>query len=82
MSKDIYGIPNRHYGSEPDTERDEAVVTEWARHRIAHHGFCPACKARLFLDDDGELFQRWTEFHAETCTPLRERVADRMGDGR
>lgn len=72
MSKDIYGAVNRHYGSEPDTERDEEAVTEWAMHELDHHGKCPSCKWGDAVPD--AQWEAHRVDHAETCTPLRERV--------
>lgn len=74
MAKDIYGAVNRHYGSEPDTERDEEAVTEWAEDELHWDGFCRTCRAGLMPEASDAEFYAWVTAHAATCTPLRERV--------
>ena len=74
MSQDIYGAVNRHYGSEPNTERDESTITAWAVETLMSHGECPGCHTMDAQADTN--FDAWAERHAQTCERLRERVVN------
>jgi hypothetical protein len=67
------------YVNPPDgIEANEDWVTEEARRRIAHHGFCPDCRAGVMPDAPDDVYERWADAHAEECDKLRARAFDAL----